>query len=168
MDNQYIVEELQRARKLVVRLAKEIDVKNKKLLEMEIKLDEVSEALSKMKTEQTRLHQEYIEEQRKRKLASQYSEKLHQKLESLRNELEMTVKRLDKREAQHDLERKNLLLENEKNLLNNPEWYPFKMELTDGKPQENLYGLYATTDGSYLNCSYVIDALVVETILECS
>ncbi|XVE99594.1 hypothetical protein REPUB_Repub03eG0213500 [Reevesia pubescens] len=114
MNNQDIVEELQRARKLVVRLAKEIDVKNEKLLEMEIKLDEISEALSKMKTEQTRLHQEYIEEQRKRKLASQYSEKLHQKLESLMNELEMTVKRLDKLEAEHDLERKNLLLENEK------------------------------------------------------
>ena len=55
-----------------------------------------------------------LPEQRKRKLASQYSEKLHQRLESLSNELEMTVKRLDKQEAQHDLERKNLLLEKEK------------------------------------------------------
>ena len=61
MDNQDIIEELQRARNLVVDLAKEIDVKNEKLLEMEFKLDQVSEALSKMKAEQRRLHQEYIE-----------------------------------------------------------------------------------------------------------
>ncbi|XWS56589.1 hypothetical protein CRYUN_Cryun09bG0098600 [Craigia yunnanensis] len=81
---------------------------------MEFKLDQVSETLSKMKAEQRRLHQEYIEERRKRKLTSQNGEKLHQRLESLRNELEMTVKRLDKQEAQHDLERKNLLLEKEK------------------------------------------------------
>ncbi|XWS65980.1 hypothetical protein CRYUN_Cryun05aG0160800 [Craigia yunnanensis] len=114
MDNQDIVQELQRARNLVVSLAKEIDVKNEKLLEMEFKLDEVSEDLSQMKAERRRLHQEYIEEQRKRKLASQYSEKLHQRLESLSAELEMTVKRLDKQEAQHDLERTNLLLEKEK------------------------------------------------------
>ena len=61
MDNQDIIEELQRARNLVVDLAKEIDVKNEKLLEMEFKWDEVSEDLSKMKAEQRRLHQEYIE-----------------------------------------------------------------------------------------------------------
>ncbi|XP_022764268.1 factor of DNA methylation 2-like [Durio zibethinus] len=114
MDNQDVLEELQRARNLVVSLAKEIDVKNGKLLEMEFKLDEVSEALSKMKAEQTRLHQEYIEEKRKSKLASQNSEKLHQEFESLRNELEMTVERLDKQEAQHDQELKNLMLREDK------------------------------------------------------
>ncbi|XP_022764269.1 factor of DNA methylation 5-like [Durio zibethinus] len=114
MDNQDVLEELQRARNLVVSPAKEIDVESGKLLEMEFKLDEVSEALSKMKAEQTRLHQEYIEEQRKSKLASQNSEKLHQEFESLRNELEMTVERLDKQEAQHDQELKNLMLREDK------------------------------------------------------
>ena len=61
MDNQSILEELYRAKNLVVSLAKQIDVKHEKLLEMEFKLDEASEALDKLKAENRRLYQAYVE-----------------------------------------------------------------------------------------------------------
>ncbi|OMO59021.1 hypothetical protein CCACVL1_25153 [Corchorus capsularis] len=188
MDNQFIIQELCRAKNLAVTLAKEIDVKNEKLMEMELKLDEVSEAFTKMKAEMKaenrRLYQDYVVERKRRRLATESSEELLQKYKALNKELEMKQKRLDKREAQGDIKRENLPVEKEQGLqdfwnsqtnigikrmgevdpepfkeackkkcsgdwemkstelcslwqdiINNPEWYPFKRELTDGKYQ---------------------------------
>ena len=54
MDN-HILDELQKARSLVVSLAGEIDFKNQKLFEMEKKCNEMSVSLNMMKKENARL-----------------------------------------------------------------------------------------------------------------
>lgn len=60
MDNE-IVEELQQARRLAVSLAKEVDVKNQKLWELERKYNEASTALGRMIAEKDKLHQAFVE-----------------------------------------------------------------------------------------------------------
>ncbi|KAF8396789.1 hypothetical protein HHK36_018422 [Tetracentron sinense] len=115
-------EELQRLGKLVATLAKEIDVKNQKLEEMERKHSEISVSLRRMMEEKDKLGQAYIEEMRKMQRAAhdcslrflQENEKLKWDLESQRKELEERAKELEKREAQNDLEWKKLIVEKEK------------------------------------------------------
>lgn len=57
MENHNLLQELQKARKLVVNLAGEIDFKNQKLLEMEKKCEETSAMLNVLKNENAKLKQ---------------------------------------------------------------------------------------------------------------
>ncbi|KAA8539472.1 hypothetical protein F0562_026164 [Nyssa sinensis] len=140
MDNE-VLNEFQKARSLVVSLAKEVDVKNQRLWEMERNCSETSATLDRMIAEKDRLHQAYVDEMRKMqfiglqneklkcKLECQMekmhfigleNEKLKNELESQRKELEQRAKELEKREAENNLERKNLLVEKEKLKAQNP------------------------------------------------
>lgn len=56
-----ILEELQRARTLAMSLAKEADVKNQRLWELERKYDETSATLGRMIAEKDRLHQAFAD-----------------------------------------------------------------------------------------------------------
>lgn len=55
------LEELQRARTLAMSLAKEVDVKNQRLWELERKYDETSATLGRMIAEKDRLHQAFAD-----------------------------------------------------------------------------------------------------------
>ncbi|KAF8397477.1 hypothetical protein HHK36_016394 [Tetracentron sinense] len=115
-------EELRRLGKLVANLAKEIDVKNQRLEEMERKYCEVSASLRRIMEEKDKLDQTYIEEMRKmQRIArdcsfkfSQENEKIKLDLESRSKELECRAKELEKCESQNDLEQKKLTVEKEK------------------------------------------------------
>ncbi|KAL7228924.1 hypothetical protein ACSBR2_007590 [Camellia fascicularis] len=134
MENE-IIEELRRARSLVMSLAKDVDVKNQRLWEMECKCDETSTTLGRMISEKDKLHQAFAEEMRKMEFIGLQNEKLKHELEcQMRNmhfmrleneklkqdlvhqrqELEQQTKELEKQKAQVDLEHKNLLAEKEK------------------------------------------------------
>lgn len=140
MENE-IVEELQQARRLAVSLAKEVDVKNQKLWELERKYNEASSALGRMIAEKDKLHQAFVEEMRKMQFIELQSEKLKyesecqmkkMQLNELENEklkqdlfyqqkeLEQRCKELEKRDAQNELERRNFLAEKEKLKAQNP------------------------------------------------
>jgi hypothetical protein len=129
-----ILEELQRARTLAMSLAKEVDVKNQRLWELERKYDETSATLGRMIAEKDRLHQAFADEMRKMEFIGVQNEKLKLELEcQMRNmhfmrlqneklkddlvnqsqELELQAKELEKQRAKVDLERKNLLAEKE-------------------------------------------------------
>lgn len=128
------LEELQRARTLAMSLAKEVDVKNQRLWELERKYDETSATLGRMIAEKDRLHQAFADEMRKMEFIGVQNEKLKLELEcQMRNmhfmrlqneklkddlvnqsqELELQAKELEKQRAKVDLERKNLLAEKE-------------------------------------------------------
>lgn len=113
MENQFF-DELCRVRSLVVSLAKEIDVKNQRLLQMENRYDETSAALSRMMEEKDKLHQAYIEEMRQVQAMKLEHFKLKSDLETQREEFEQRVKELEKQEAKHHLDQKSLLAEIEK------------------------------------------------------
>ncbi|KAF5959579.1 hypothetical protein HYC85_000788 [Camellia sinensis] len=134
MENE-VIEELRRARSLVMSLAKDVDVKNQRLWEMECKCDETSTTLGRMISEKDKLHQAFAEEMRKMEFIGLQNEKLKHELEcQMRNmhfmrleneklkqdlvhqrqELEQQTKDLEKQKAQVDLEHKNLLAEKEK------------------------------------------------------
>lgn len=102
MENR-LLEELQRARNLVVSLSKEVDVKNEKLFGMERKFDET---FSTMMMERSRLQQvqrAYDQEMKKAQFVAIENAKLQHR-----------VKELEKQQAQNDVERKSLLIEMEK------------------------------------------------------
>ncbi|GFS37039.1 XH/XS domain-containing protein [Actinidia rufa] len=134
MENE-ILEELQRARRLAKSLAKEVDVKNHRLWEMERKCDETLATLGRMIAEKDRLHQAFAEEMRKMEFIGLQNEKLKLELEcqmrnihfmrlqneklkddllNQRQELEQQAKELEKHKAKVDLEKQNLLVEKEK------------------------------------------------------
>ncbi|XP_057978966.1 factor of DNA methylation 1-like isoform X2 [Malania oleifera] len=104
-----ILEELKSARNLVVSLAKEIDVKNQKLLVMERKNEEISTSLRKMTEDNAKMYQAYISERRKVQLIELENLKQQQSLMIQRKELEQYIEKLEKREAQLDFEQKNQL-----------------------------------------------------------
>lgn len=60
MENE-ILEELRRTRTLAMSLAKEVDVKNQRLWELERKYDETSATLGRMIAEKDRLHQAFAD-----------------------------------------------------------------------------------------------------------
>ncbi|CAK9133595.1 unnamed protein product [Ilex paraguariensis] len=130
-----ISEEIRKARRLAISLAKEVDFKNQKLWELERKCDETSATLERMVAEKNKLHQSYEKEMKKaqfielqnRKLKHDFecetrkmqlieleNERLKQDLVPQRKELEQRIKKLEKEEAQNDLERRNLLVEKQK------------------------------------------------------
>ncbi|KAF2318808.1 hypothetical protein GH714_010878 [Hevea brasiliensis] len=115
MDN-HILEELQKAHNLVVSLAREIDFKNQKLLEMEKKCDGTSASLNVMMKENDRLQQARVEGIKKMQIVNACNKTLQQKLDFQRNEFEQKIKELEKQVAQHDLEQKNLILQREEGL----------------------------------------------------
>lgn len=113
MENE-ILEELRRARSLVASLAKEIDVKNERLLKMENKCDETSATLARIMEEKDRLHQAYIGEMSQVQFLKLQNVELKHDSEIQRKELELRVKEVEKREARNELEQRNLLAEKEK------------------------------------------------------
>nr|XP_023904766.1 uncharacterized protein LOC112016433 [Quercus suber] len=96
----HILEELQKARKLVMSLAKEVDVKNEKLFRMESKLDETFRMMMEEKAKPQQVQRAYSQEMKKTQFVAEQNAKLQQR-----------VKKLEKQEAQIDLERKSLLIE---------------------------------------------------------
>ncbi|KAK3005124.1 hypothetical protein RJ639_017848 [Escallonia herrerae] len=130
-----ILEELQKARSLAISLAKEVDVKNQRLWEMECKFDETSQTLERMNAEKNRMQQAYVEEMRKMQLIGLQSEKLKHEYECQlkkmhfnelqtqklkqdllyqQKELEERGKELGKQKVQNDLDREAFLVEKEK------------------------------------------------------
>ncbi|OVA17855.1 putative domain XH [Macleaya cordata] len=103
-----IHEELRRTRNLVYNLAKEIDVKNQRLEDMEKRSNELSTSLSRVMEERDDLNQAYLEEMRKMQCIAYENEKLMGELESQKKELQQQAKEIKKREAQIDLKRKEL------------------------------------------------------------
>lgn len=135
------MEEIRKARILAVSLAKEVDVKNQKVWELERKYDETSSRLSSMISEKDRMNQAFVEEMRNMQLFKLQSDKLKYELECQlskmnsivlenarlkdellyqRKELEQRAKELEKREAQYDLERKSFHAEKEQLRVQNP------------------------------------------------
>ncbi|XP_059628118.1 factor of DNA methylation 5-like [Cornus florida] len=100
--------------KLVVSLTREIDKKNQMFSEMEHKYNVVSATVSRLIDEKKRLHDTYSEELRKMNMRLKNT-KLKHELECRKRELENNAKEHEKCSAQIDLERRNLLVEKEKN-----------------------------------------------------
>ncbi|KAJ4937435.1 hypothetical protein NE237_014185 [Protea cynaroides] len=106
----YMHDELQMG-KLVCNLAKEIDVKNGKLEEMERKYAELSASYSRLMEEKQTIYQTYIEEMRKMQYIAcnpytwflQKNKKLECDFESQRLELHQQAKEEGKHEAQDAL-----------------------------------------------------------------
>ncbi|CAL5365942.1 unnamed protein product [Camellia sinensis] len=112
MENE-VIEELRRARSLVMSLAKDVDVKNQRLWEMECKCDETSTTLGRMISEKDKLHQAFAEvmflsitrrifiEMRKMEFIGLQNEKLKHELEcQMRN---MHFMRLENEKLKQDL-----------------------------------------------------------------
>ncbi|KAF9588683.1 hypothetical protein IFM89_014404 [Coptis chinensis] len=104
---------------LISSLAREIDVKNQKLEEMECKCNEISTSLSKVTDEKDKMNQHYTEEMRRMqsivrdhclKLPEEV-EKMKMDLETRGRELEQRVNDLERREAQNDIERNRLVVD---------------------------------------------------------
>ncbi|KAF8397478.1 hypothetical protein HHK36_016395 [Tetracentron sinense] len=140
-------EEIRKLGKLVVNLAKEIDLKNQRLQEMERKHCNISASLRNVMETKDELVQMNIEEMRKRKLItcdcslrfSQENEKLKCDLESQRKELERRAEELEKQAAQNDLKQKELVVEKEKIAMRNSS---LQMEILDqSKADENVLRL---------------------------
>ncbi|KAI4318146.1 hypothetical protein L6164_025950 [Bauhinia variegata] len=98
-----ILEELHKAHNLVLKLAKEIDVKNQRLLEMEQQIDAISTSLSIMTVEKDGLQQAHDRETRNMQILNIKNERLQKRVEEL-----------EKRELENDHERKTLIVEIEK------------------------------------------------------
>ncbi|KAF7147512.1 hypothetical protein RHSIM_Rhsim03G0087600 [Rhododendron simsii] len=124
MENE-ILEELRRTCSLAMSLAKEVDVKNQRLWELERRYDETSATLGRMIAEKDRLHQAFADEMRKMEFIGVQNEKLKLELEcQIRNmhfmrlqneklkddlvnqsqELEQQAKEMEKQRAKVDLE----------------------------------------------------------------
>ncbi|KAL3523832.1 hypothetical protein ACH5RR_016666 [Cinchona calisaya] len=130
-DNNNIVEELRKARRFAVSLAREVDVKNKKLWELESKCDEASATLSRVMAEKHQLQQAYDQAMRKvhflglekenmrsdmdwqvKKIGMQNSN-LMKELACMQEKLASQAK-MDKKQSQDDLDRLNVLVEKDK------------------------------------------------------
>lgn len=112
---------------LIASLAREIDVKNQRLEEMECKCNEISASLSRVTEEKDKLHQHYTEEMRRMQsvVRDQYLklpeeiEKMKLDLEFRKKEVEQRVKELEKREAENELEKNKLIIEKRTHALKN-------------------------------------------------
>ncbi|CAK7325704.1 unnamed protein product [Dovyalis caffra] len=108
-----IVKELQKARKLAVHLAREIDFKNQKLLETEKKWDCTSQMLNVMRVENHKLKQSADKSMKQIQSITARNLALQHNLQSQRDEFEQKIKELEMKVAQNDRERKTLLQEKE-------------------------------------------------------
>ncbi|KAH9603313.1 hypothetical protein KSS87_017115 [Heliosperma pusillum] len=104
--------ELQRLRKLIKKLAMEIDAKNIKLFQMEEKYDQASTALHRVDMENRKLQQNHARELEKMHCMKLESEKSKLELEVKRKEVEIKAKEIDKRamEVNSEKERVGALL----------------------------------------------------------
>ncbi|CAH1430618.1 unnamed protein product [Lactuca virosa] len=130
-----LVSELRKARSLAVGLAREVDMKNQRLWEMERHSEEISSRLHSMIAEKDRMNHSFSEEMRKMQVLGsqntklktelecqlskmhvlfQESEKLKEEVAYQRKELELRANELDKRESQLEIERKSFYKEKEK------------------------------------------------------
>ncbi|XP_071732816.1 factor of DNA methylation 2-like isoform X2 [Rutidosis leptorrhynchoides] len=130
-----MVSELRKARGLAVSLAREVDMKNQRLWEIERHNLDLSSRLNSMIAEKDRMNYSFSEEMRKMQviglqnaklktelesqlnsmhLLVQESEKLKEEVAYQRKELEQRANELGKRESQLDNERTNFYLEKEK------------------------------------------------------
>lgn len=130
-----MVSELRKARALAVSLAREVDMKNQRIWEMERHSDEISSRLNSMISEKDRMNHAFSEEMRKMQviglqnaklktelecqlnnmhLLVQESEKLKEEVAYQRKELEQRANELQRRESQLDNERTSFYIEKEK------------------------------------------------------
>ncbi|KVI04905.1 putative domain XH [Cynara cardunculus var. scolymus] len=135
MEDSKMVCELRKARSLAVSLAREVDMKNQRLWEMERHTEEISSRLNSMIAEKDRMNHTFSEEMRKMQviglqnaklktelecqlnkmhLLTQESERLKEEVAYQRKELELKANELEKRESQLDIERKSFYIEKEK------------------------------------------------------
>ncbi|KAK9700119.1 hypothetical protein RND81_08G218300 [Saponaria officinalis] len=98
-------QELQQLRKLVLKLATEIDVKNMKLFQMEEKYDQASKALQRVDVENTKFRQEHEREMKRMHFMVLNSEKSKLELEIRTKEVELKAKEVDKRETELNSEK---------------------------------------------------------------
>ncbi|KAF5794876.1 hypothetical protein HanRHA438_Chr08g0344501 [Helianthus annuus] len=134
-DNNKMVSEVRKARALAVNLAREVDMKNQKIWEMERYIEDISSRLNSMIAEKDRMNHAFSEEMRKMQvigmqnaklkselecqisnmhLLVQESENLKEEVACQRKELEQRANELQKRESQLDNERTSFYLEKEK------------------------------------------------------
>ncbi|KAI3777976.1 hypothetical protein L2E82_06896 [Cichorium intybus] len=134
MEDGKMVSELRKARGLAVGLAKEVDMKNQRLWELERHSEEISSRLHSMIAEKDRMNHSFSEEMRKMQviglqnaklktelecqlskmhLLVQESEKLKEEVAYQRKELELRANELEKRESQLEIERKSFYIEKE-------------------------------------------------------
>ncbi|KAL2940468.1 Factor of DNA methylation 1 [Bienertia sinuspersici] len=99
-DKDPINQELQKLRKLVPKLAMEIDVKNVKLFRMEEKYDQLSTTLKSVVMEKRKMQQDHAREIERLQSVILNSEKEKRELECQRNQVELRAKEVDKREIQ--------------------------------------------------------------------
>ncbi|PIA34893.1 hypothetical protein AQUCO_03700274v1 [Aquilegia coerulea] len=112
---------------LISSLAREIDVKNQKLEEMECKCNDIAAALSRMTEEKEKLNQHYTEEMRRmQSIVRDHYLKLPEEIEKMKSdlefrskELEQRARELEKREAQDDIEKNKLIFEKRTHALKN-------------------------------------------------
>ncbi|KAI3734883.1 hypothetical protein L6452_14363 [Arctium lappa] len=135
MEDSKMVCELRKARGLAVSLAREVDMKNQRLWEMERHTEEISSRLNSMIAEKDRMNHAFSEEMRKMQviglqnaklktelecqlskmhLLTQESERLKEEVAYQRKELDLKANELEKRESQLDIERKSFYIEKEK------------------------------------------------------
>nr|XP_043617497.1 protein INVOLVED IN DE NOVO 2-like [Erigeron canadensis] len=127
--------EMRKARGIAVSLAREVDMKNQRIWEMEKYAQDLSARLSSMIAEKDRMNHSFSEEMRKMQVIGQQnaklktdlecqlssmhllvqeSEKLKEEMASQRKELEQRAKDLEKRESQLANERTSFYIEKEK------------------------------------------------------
>ncbi|XP_010690731.2 factor of DNA methylation 1 isoform X1 [Beta vulgaris subsp. vulgaris] len=92
--------ELQKLRKLVAKLAMEIDAKNMRLFYMEEKYDQLSTALKSMAMDKRKLQQDHAREIERLQSVILNSEKTKLELDNQRKEVELRAKEVDEREIQ--------------------------------------------------------------------
>ncbi|KAI7749792.1 hypothetical protein M8C21_012150 [Ambrosia artemisiifolia] len=130
-----MVSEVRKARGLAVGLAREVDIKNQRIWEMERHIEDISSRLNSMIAEKDRMNHAFSEEMRKMQviglqnaklkselecqisnmhLLVQESENLKEDVACQRKELEQRANELQKRESQLDNERTSFYIEKEK------------------------------------------------------
>ncbi|KAI7749791.1 hypothetical protein M8C21_012149 [Ambrosia artemisiifolia] len=130
-----MVSEVRKARGLAVGLAREVDIKNQRIWEMERHIEDISSRLNSMIAEKDRMNHAFSEEMRKMQviglqnaklkselecqisnmhLLVQESENLKEEVACQRKELEQRANELQKRESQLDNERTSFYIEKEK------------------------------------------------------
>ncbi|KAK9063952.1 hypothetical protein SSX86_017824 [Deinandra increscens subsp. villosa] len=135
MEDGRILPELRKARGLAVSLAREVDMKNETIWELERNCEEIYSRLNSMIAEKDRMNHAFSEEMRKMQviglqnaklktelecqisnmnLLVQESEKLKDEVACQRKELEQRANELQKKESQLDNERTSFYIEKEK------------------------------------------------------
>ncbi|PWA61110.1 domain XH [Artemisia annua] len=135
MEESKVVMELRKARGIAVSLAREVDMKNQTLWEMEKHVQHISSQLHSLISEKDRMNHSFSEEMRKMQLIGQQnaklktdlecqlssmnllvqeSEKLKEEVAYERKQLEQKAAELEKRESQLDDERQSFYIAKEK------------------------------------------------------